>query len=96
MSSAQLARHSFVTAQSMADMVASLEARSLIERHRDHADRRRLVVGLTAAGRTLLDRYRAEVQALEDGMLAGLAAEAPDFEGTSRQLTRVRGRPAPG
>jgi DNA-binding MarR family transcriptional regulator len=75
MSSAQLARHSFVTAQSMADMIASLEARALIERHRDHADRRRLVVGLTAAGRALLDRYRAEVQALEDGMLAGLAAD---------------------
>ena len=49
LSSAQLARNSFVTAQSMADMITTLEGRGLIERHRDRADRRRLVVALTAA-----------------------------------------------
>ena len=75
MSSAQLARHSFVTAQSMADMIAALEAHGLIVRHRDESDRRRLVVALTADGRALLDRYRGEVQALEDSMLAGLPRE---------------------
>src|ERR1700679_2967866 len=47
MSSAQLARSSFVTAQSMADMITALEDRKLIERHRDRTDRRRLVVALT-------------------------------------------------
>jgi DNA-binding MarR family transcriptional regulator len=72
MSSAQLARHSFVTAQSMADLISALEARGLIERHRDRADRRRLVVALTAEGRALLDRYRDEVAALEASMVAGL------------------------
>jgi DNA-binding MarR family transcriptional regulator len=72
MSSAQLARHSFVTAQSMADMITALEGRGLIERHRDQADRRRLVVALTAGGRELLDRYRDQVDALEEQMLAGL------------------------
>lgn len=72
MSSAQLARNSFVTAQSMADMITALEARSLIERHRDRADRRRLVVALTSGGRELLDRYRDRVSALEAQMLAGL------------------------
>ncbi|HEX8008446.1 MAG TPA: MarR family winged helix-turn-helix transcriptional regulator [Trebonia sp.] len=72
MSSAQLARHSFVTAQSMADLIGALEARGLIERHRDRTDRRRLVVALTAEGRALLDRYREEVAALEASMVAGL------------------------
>jgi len=73
LSSAQLARNSFVTAQSMADMISALEGRGLIERHRDSSDRRRIVVALTARGRALLDRYRDEVQALEEGMLAGLS-----------------------
>jgi DNA-binding MarR family transcriptional regulator len=73
MSSAQLARRSFVTAQSMADMITALEGRALIERHRDRADRRRLVVSLTAEGRALLDRYRPDVAALEQAMLAGLS-----------------------
>ena len=72
LSSAQLARNSFVTAQSMADMITTLEGRGLIERHRDRADRRRLVVALTIAGRELLDRYRDQVDALEEQMLAGL------------------------
>ena len=75
MSSAQLARHSFVTAQSMADMITTLQGRKLIERHRDRADRRRLVVSLTAEGRMLLDRYRDEVAALEDDMIAGLSGQ---------------------
>jgi DNA-binding MarR family transcriptional regulator len=75
MSSAQLARHSFVTAQSMADMITTLQGRRLIERHRDRADRRRLVVSLTAEGRVLLDRYRDEVAALEGDMIAGLSEQ---------------------
>jgi DNA-binding MarR family transcriptional regulator len=73
LSSAQLARNSFVTAQSMADMISALEARGLIERHRDRADRRRLVVALTTAGQDLLGRYRDQVTALEAQMLAGLS-----------------------
>jgi DNA-binding MarR family transcriptional regulator len=73
MSSAQLARSSFVTAQSMADMITALEDRKLIERHRDWTDRRRLVVALTDAGRALLDRCRPEVAALEAAMLSGLS-----------------------
>jgi DNA-binding MarR family transcriptional regulator len=75
MSSAQLARLSFVTAQSMADVITSLEGRGLIERHRDRADRRRLVVSITREGQVLLDRYRDEVAALEKSMLAGLSDE---------------------
>jgi DNA-binding MarR family transcriptional regulator len=73
MSSAQLARSSFVTAQSMADMITALEGRALIERHRDGTDRRRLVVALTDEGRALLDRCRDEIATLEATMLAGLS-----------------------
>ena len=75
MSAAQLARNSFVTAQSMADMITALEGRGLIARHRDQADRRRLVVALTSAGRELLDDYRDQVAALEKRMLAGLDSD---------------------
>jgi DNA-binding MarR family transcriptional regulator len=75
MSAAQLARNSFVTAQSMADMITALEGRGLIERHRDQADRRRLVVALTTAGRELLDDYRDQVATLEKRMLAGLGSD---------------------
>ncbi len=76
MSAAQLARYSFVTAQSMGDMIAALQNRGLIERHRDRADRRRLVVALTADGQALLDRYRETVAALEASMLAGLSEQS--------------------
>jgi DNA-binding MarR family transcriptional regulator len=75
MSSAQLARNSFVTTQSMADMVAALEERGLIERHRDAVDHRRLVLALTEDGRALLRRYRRKASALERRMLSGLNAE---------------------
>jgi DNA-binding MarR family transcriptional regulator len=72
LTSAQLARNSFVTAQAMADMVGALQERGLIERHRDEQDRRRLVLALTGPGRKLLVEYRDRVAALEDRMLAGL------------------------
>jgi DNA-binding MarR family transcriptional regulator len=74
LSVAQLACNSFVTTQSMADMIIALEWRGLIERHRDQADRRRLVVALTAANRELLDLYRDQVAALEKRMLADLGS----------------------
>jgi DNA-binding MarR family transcriptional regulator len=72
LSSAQLARNSFVTTQSMADMVTVLLDRGLIDRHRDPADRRRLVIGLTAAGQELIRQYRGKIAELERQMLAGL------------------------
>jgi DNA-binding MarR family transcriptional regulator len=74
LTSAHLARNSFVTAQTMADMVTSLRAQGLIDRHQDPGDRRRLVLSLTDDGKRLLDRYRQAVADLEAEMLAGLSA----------------------
>lgn len=81
MTSAKLARNSFVTAQSMADMIAILENRGLIERRRDLSDRRRLLVALTPAGRALLDQYREQVAELESSMVTGLS---------TAEVTRLR------
>ncbi len=75
LTASHLARRSFVTAQSMADMITALDARGLIERHRDQRDRRRLVLALTSAGRDLLDMHREQVRDLEAEMLAGLDAD---------------------
>ncbi|MGA8245312.1 MAG: MarR family transcriptional regulator [Nocardioides sp.] len=70
LTAAHLARHSFVTPQSMADMVTALLASGLIERHRDPNDRRRLVIALTPSGRRLLDDLRPQVVVLEERTLA--------------------------
>jgi DNA-binding MarR family transcriptional regulator len=72
LSPAQLARDSFVTPQSTADLVANLERRNLVRRDRNPANRRELVVTLTALGRRLLLRYAGAVAALEEDMTSGL------------------------
>ena len=72
LTSAHLARRSFVTAQSMADIVTALLDRGLITRCRDAGDRRRLVIALTPAGRRLLDALRPATAELETRMLTGL------------------------
>jgi DNA-binding MarR family transcriptional regulator len=85
---AHLARHSFVTGQSMSDMAAALLDAGLIERHRDPADRRRLVIALTPAGTRLLDELRPQVAALERRMLSPLSrAQAAELR---RSLTSCR------
>ncbi|HEX3788475.1 MAG TPA: MarR family transcriptional regulator [Pseudonocardiaceae bacterium] len=75
LSSAQLARNSFVTPQTMADMVTALEKRRLVERHADPADARRLRLSLTDMGYELLADYEGPVAELEESMLRALSPQ---------------------
>src|ERR1041385_865918 len=74
LSAAQLARDSFVPAQSIADLVRSLEGRGLIRRERNSRNRRELLILLTAAGRELLEQCAAPVRELEERMVRDLTA----------------------
>jgi DNA-binding MarR family transcriptional regulator len=71
LSAAELARNSFVTPQSMSDLVSALERRDLISRTRDPASRRRHIISLTDGGRALLSVYAPAVRKLEETMLDG-------------------------
>jgi DNA-binding MarR family transcriptional regulator len=81
LSAAQLARDSFVTAQSMADMVRALETRGLVRRERNPSNRRELLILLTGAGRALLDDLAGPIGELEERMIRDL---------TSRQVGQFR------
>jgi DNA-binding MarR family transcriptional regulator len=72
LSAAELARSSFVTPQSMADMMGNLDRRGFIRRERNPDNRRELVVRLTRQGRQLLATYSDEVRDLEYAMTASL------------------------
>lgn len=74
-SAAQLARDSFVTAQSMADMVRALESRGLIRREPHPANRRERLILLADPGRRLLAEYAGPAGRLEERMVADLSAE---------------------
>jgi DNA-binding MarR family transcriptional regulator len=78
LSAAQLARDSFVTAQSMADLVRSLENRGLIRRERNPHNRRELLILLTDEGRELLARFTNAVRELEERMVRDLTAHQTD------------------
>ena len=75
MSAADLARASFVRAQSAADLIGALERRGLIERRTDPDNRRRMLISLTPEGRAFLDTYDPRVEELEEQMLADLGPE---------------------
>lgn len=74
LSAAQLARDSFVTAQSIADLVRSLEGRGLVRRERNPDNRRELQILLTDAARELLARHAGPVRELEEQMVRDLTA----------------------
>ncbi|MFD5648701.1 MarR family winged helix-turn-helix transcriptional regulator [Streptomyces sp. NPDC127039] len=77
-SAAQLARDSFVTAQSMADMVRALETRELIRREPNPRNRRERLILLTETGRRLLADYAEPTARLEERMVAELGPDEID------------------
>jgi DNA-binding MarR family transcriptional regulator len=88
LTSAELARHSFVTPQATADLVTALARHGLIVRRRDENHRRRLLISLTDAGRELLAQYGPQVRAIEGRMLGDLTTE--ERSGFADCLNRCR------
>ncbi|WP_405767245.1 MarR family winged helix-turn-helix transcriptional regulator [Streptomyces sp. NBC_01538] len=72
LSSAQLARRSFVRPQTMHEIVRSLEERGLIERAHAPGNRRTMEARLTREGKELLAACAPAVQKLEDRLLHGM------------------------
>lgn len=73
LSTAALARNSFVTAQTMGEMLATLERRGLVTRRVDPGHRRRHLTSLTDEGRALVRDYQALMDDIEDSMVASLS-----------------------
>ncbi|GAA3357189.1 MarR family transcriptional regulator [Saccharopolyspora gregorii] len=73
LSSAQLARRSFLRPQTMHEMVLTLEKRGLITRGPDVHNKRVLLASLTEAGSELLAECAPAVLKLEDELLADLS-----------------------
>jgi DNA-binding MarR family transcriptional regulator len=84
----KLARNSFVRAQTMAQMINSLERRELIERSRDTANKRQYLISLTKKGADTLNRLREPVNRVEDAMLTGLRPD--EVEALRRTLRHCR------
>lgn len=72
LTSAELARNSFVRSQTMAQMITVLDERGLIARHRDPDSKRQYLLSLTPKGQGLLDMLREDVAGIEWQMVADL------------------------
>jgi DNA-binding MarR family transcriptional regulator len=104
LSSAELARRSFVTAQTMNDVVLGLERKGLLTRRAHPQHGRIRPAELTAAGRSKLANARRRVERLEDRMVVSLTpAQRRDLAGwlracwanlEGRELSAARRRPS--
>lgn len=72
LTSAQLARNSFVRAQTMAQMITVLDDRGLIARERDPNSHRQYLLSLTTEGHRVLDSLRDAVHGIEEKMVADM------------------------
>ncbi|MFG5718113.1 MarR family winged helix-turn-helix transcriptional regulator [Streptomyces murinus] len=78
--SSALARDAQITAQSMGATLGALQARGLVERHRDPDDGRRVVLSVTDAGRQALRDKRNARAELIAGALTGGAFTPAELE----------------
>ena len=86
----ELGRKVLTSAGNMTDVLDKLQARGLVRRVRDPADRRALRVELTAAGRTLIERVFPAHAADIAAAMAGLeGAEQGQLEALLRRLGRA-------
>ena len=69
--SAELARNSFVRAQTMAEMLTYLQGRGLVTRERDESNRKQYLLALSAEGQRVLDDLHDAVADIETKMLDG-------------------------
>ncbi|MFD9126802.1 MarR family winged helix-turn-helix transcriptional regulator [Kitasatospora sp. NPDC059571] len=74
----ELARETFSSGAAVTKRLRQLQERGLIERRADTRDRRVAHVGLTEAGRALVDRILPDQLAFERGVLAGIAGDRHD------------------
>ncbi|HWV77360.1 MAG TPA: MarR family transcriptional regulator, partial [Isoptericola sp.] len=86
-----------IHASDMTKVVDELAERHLVSRERDPADRRRVVVALTGAGRTTLGTLRDDAATIQDEVLAPLTAQERDvLHGLLLRVHRGRGVPGDG
>jgi DNA-binding MarR family transcriptional regulator len=88
MTSAALARSSFVRAQTMAEMVTYLLDRGLVTRERDPHNRRQYLLSLSKKGQKVVERLREPVAAIEERMVETL--DGGQVEILRTYLTRCR------
>jgi DNA-binding MarR family transcriptional regulator len=75
LTSAQLAKNSFVRAQTMSAVTAELEDRGLVSREQGPSHQRRQLLSVTATGREVLARLLPHVTRIEEQMVSALDAQ---------------------
>lgn len=80
--SAELARNSFVRAQTMAEMITYLLGRGLVARERDENNRKQYLLTLTTVGQRVLDELLDAVADIEARMLE-------EFDGGQTEILRT-------
>jgi DNA-binding MarR family transcriptional regulator len=89
LTSSELARRSFVRAQTMAETITPLLEAGYVHRQRDAAGGRRFLLFLTETGRAALASIRGPVAALESDFLSDLLPHERDMFATYLRACRT-------